>query len=117
MANGLWVNLSMEWQREQLACANAFPAKILGSAQHGIAVTNTLKATTAGDMILVFRRYMQIAMSQLLKTPDFIGSSIASTALTGSLTFGIRRIAVFQMRRSRNQRSRWSNQHALRVAH
>ena len=37
MAKGLFVTLSMEWQCEQLACANALPAMTLGSALQGIA--------------------------------------------------------------------------------
>src|ERR1700712_2054982 len=52
----------MEWQCEQLACANALPARMLGSARQGIAMANTLKAATACAIILVLRRYMQIAM-------------------------------------------------------
>ena len=51
MASELRVTLSMEWQCEQLAYANALPAMTLGSALHG-AATNKLKAITTDDMIL-----------------------------------------------------------------
>jgi hypothetical protein len=44
MARELRVNLSMELQCEQLACANAIQPRRLGSALHGIATVNTLKA-------------------------------------------------------------------------
>jgi hypothetical protein len=50
MAKVLRVTLSMEWQCEQLACANALPAMTLGSALHGIAAANMLKAITTGDV-------------------------------------------------------------------
>jgi hypothetical protein len=52
MAKGLRVTLSMEWQCEQLACANALPARTLGSALHEAAAANVLKAITTGDRIL-----------------------------------------------------------------
>jgi hypothetical protein len=58
MANELRVTLSMEWQCEQLACANALPAMTLGSALHGVAAANTLQAITTGDMILALTRCM-----------------------------------------------------------
>nr|ALS89318.1 MetaGeneMark_Unknown Function [uncultured bacterium] len=46
MASELCVTLSMEWQWEQLACAKALPASTLGSALHGVAAANALKAIT-----------------------------------------------------------------------
>jgi hypothetical protein len=42
----------MEWQCEQLACANALPAKTLGAALHEAAPANMLKPITAGDSSL-----------------------------------------------------------------
>ena len=52
MAKELRVNLSMEWQCEQLACANALPAAALGSALHKVAFNNTLSAIATEDTIL-----------------------------------------------------------------
>jgi hypothetical protein len=52
MAKELGVNLSMEWQCEQFACANALPAITLGSALHTVAVTNTFNPITIDDRIL-----------------------------------------------------------------
>jgi hypothetical protein len=52
MAKGLRVILSMEWQCEQLACANALPARTFGLALHGTAVANMIAAITTGDVIL-----------------------------------------------------------------
>jgi len=52
MAKGLRVTLSMEWQCEQLACANALPARTLGAALHEAAAATTLKAITTGDRSL-----------------------------------------------------------------
>ena len=52
MARVLGVNLSMEWQCEQLACANALPAAMLGAALHGLAITNTTKTKTTAGIVL-----------------------------------------------------------------
>ena len=52
MAKELSVNLSMEWQCEQFACANALPAMTFGSALHTVALTNTFDAITTDEAIL-----------------------------------------------------------------
>jgi hypothetical protein len=52
MARELDVNLSMEWQCEQFASANALPAWTLDSEEQGAAKVKTLKAITAADAIL-----------------------------------------------------------------
>jgi hypothetical protein len=60
MASELGVNLSMEWQRAQFACANALPAATFGAAWHGTAIANA-PMKTAGT-IRALARFMKLAI-------------------------------------------------------
>lgn len=57
------MNLSMEWQCEELACANALPALTLGSAWQRVAVTNTFNAMPI-DKILTLAWCMWIVINR-----------------------------------------------------
>jgi hypothetical protein len=69
MARVLCVTLSIEWQCEQLAWANALPAIALGSALHGVTAVNALKAMTTDDISVPLNRCMQTAMKPISQNP------------------------------------------------
>jgi hypothetical protein len=71
MARELGVNLSMEWQCEQLACANALPAATLGAALHGIDVTNAARTMTTAGTNLVSIRSMKLAVKPTVQNHRF----------------------------------------------
>ena len=62
MARVLCVTLSIEWQCEQFACANALPARTFGSALHRVAVTNRFNAITTDDMILCLICFDEVSL-------------------------------------------------------
>ena len=76
MARVLCVTLSIEWQCEQFACANALPASALGSAMHEVPTAIALKAPTTDDMMFLLNPCIQVSMKPMPRTSDVIGSSL-----------------------------------------
>ncbi len=77
MAKELSVTLSMEWQCEQLAWANAFPARTFGSALHRVPKRKTFTVITTDDAILTFIWGILIAIncSESARETNVLGST------------------------------------------